>query len=234
MLLQDCPEVEYPPELYASPSINLILFIGFIALLWVSALFYYRKGKTYDLEATKKIIYGYGHLGLFYGITRFFFVFAIVYDNCSQYSFLINLGYPPGLIGFSLLIGPLERVKYKKKYFTIASWALTIVTTVGVFLSLFVSGDIREIFLIIILIGTPLCAVFTFVLYIQLIKGSTGAVRKKAIASFIGLMILVVGIVLDGQFILEAAVIPLFLKIYGGPVCCLVGWAIFCYYTLKS
>jgi hypothetical protein len=225
---------EFPPELYGPGSLNLLMFWIFVGLLYVSSILFFRKAKRTDVPMAKNILISYGFFSIFYGLTRIFFNLAIMINYGNDYDFWISLGYAPGVVGFAMIITALEKIKYEKRIFAIIGWTLAVITIGGTFLTIFGQEELRETFLTIIWIGTPLAAVIIFILYYILIKNTVGTVRKKSIYSFLGMILLVVGIALDSEFFLKAGAVPLVLKIYGAPVIATIGWLVFLVVNLKE
>lgn len=225
MLLQ-IPET-MPEEHYAIGSLNLTLFIVWIVILYVFGIIFLIKSGKQEMESQKHIKRAFGLFGIFYGTCRVFFILMFHVDPDTYYNLLANVAYTFGMIGFTAIIWALEKIKYEKHYFFIISMIITLVTLAGVILLLLGLGDFRIYILVLIMFGTPIAGIFIIILYISLIKNTVGSVRKKAIYSLIGFLIMVVAITMDGQFILAIEWIPLWIKMDLVPILCIAGYLIF-------
>lgn len=209
--------------------LNLFLFIVFTAILFIFGIIFLMKSRKQEIESAKRIKLAFGLFGILYGTCRIFFILMFQdFTNPNQnYNLFANIAYSFGMAGFTSIIWALEKVKYKKNYFFLIAATITLITFAGVFLILTGIAEIRLLVLIIIMIGTPIAGFFIFLLYIQLIRLSTGAVKKKAIYSLIGFFIMVVGISMDGQFFLAIDTVPLWFKMDVVPIICIVGYLMF-------
>jgi len=215
--------------------INLCLFVAFAVILINFAFLFIAKAKKQEIKSAKRIKLSFAIFGFFYALTRIFFILMFQdFTNPDQnYDLFASLAYSCGMIGFLSIIWALERIKYKKKYFFLIGLATTVITIIcsGIIIVFIISGvgttDLRENMLTIIFIGTPISALIIFILYISLIRMSTGIVRKKAIYSLLGLMIMFVGIVMDSQFFLAFEFIPLWIKMDLVPIIIIGGYLLF-------
>lgn len=229
MLFQNPPSV--PQEHQVPGSLNFLLFLIYIILLFAFGVMFFLKSRKVDAGLNKKIILSYCFFGIFYGMCRIFFIFASNIVGANAY--FTNIAYAFGAVGFTAIIMALEKVKYKKRYFSIIAWVLTAITIAGAVLTLLGLEDIRETIRFLIYTGVPVSGILIFILYISLIKSGTGFIRKQAIYSFVGLLIMIIGIVLDTQTALEQDWLPLFVKMEIAPLLCIVGWTFFSISNLK-
>ncbi|MHA1275406.1 MAG: hypothetical protein ACTSQP_10710 [Promethearchaeota archaeon] len=222
------PSEHYNPSTFHG-AMNFYIFIIYAAVLIIFGIIFLNKVKSQEIEGAKRIKLSFGLFGIFYGICRIFFILMFQdFTNPDQnYNLIANIAYSFGMVGFTALIWALEKVKYQKNYFFMISLIITIITISGVFLNLLKIAEIRESILIIIYLGTPLAGFFIFILYIQLIRLSSGLVRKKAIYSLLGFIIMVIGITMDSQFFLAIESIPLWFKMDVVPIICIIGYLLF-------
>ncbi len=222
------PEEHYNP-INIHGTINLYLFIAFAAILIALGILFVYKAKKQELEASKRIKLAFGLFGIFFGVCRVFFIlmFQAFTNPDVNYNLLANIAYSFGMIGFTCLIWALEKAKYETRYFFLIGLAITILTMVGILLNILNVLVIREFILIVIMLGTPIAGFFIVILYIQLIRMSTGTIRKRSIYSLAGFLIMVVGITMDGQFFLAIDTVPLWLKMDLVPIICIVGFLVF-------
>ena len=218
-----------PKEHYAIGSLNLALFIIWTIILEVFGIYYLIKAREVEIKAGKRIKLSFGLFGIFYGICRIFFIlmFQDFTNPDENYDLFANIAYSFGMMSFLCIIWSLEKAKYKTKYFFLIGLAITIITFAGVVFNLLGIAEIRERILIIITLGTPIAGFFIFILYVQLIRLSSGIVKRKALYSLIGFLIMVAGITMDGQFFLAIETIPLWFKMDVVPLICIAGFVLF-------
>lgn len=218
-----------PKEHYAIGSLNLLLFIVFAIILIVFGVYFLFLTRRQEIEAARRIKLSFGLFGVFYGICRIIFIlmFQEFTEPDKNYDLFCSIAYSFGMIGFTSIIWSLEKAKYKTKYFFLISLALTAITIAGTILTFLRIAEIRETILIIIMLGTPMAGFFVFILYVQLIRLSSGIVKKKALYSLIGFLIMVVGITMDGQFFLAIETIPNWFKMDIVPLICIAGFLLF-------
>lgn len=222
-----------PPQHYRAIDIhgvlNLGLFLLFAAILIIFGVLFLFNARKQELESVKKLKMGFGLFGIFYGVCRIFFIIAFQdFTNPDlNYDIYTSLAYSTGMVGFTTIIYGFEQVKYEKRYFTIIAAIITILTIVGTVVTILRMATIREMLLAIIWLGTPISGLMLFFLYLNLIKLSTGIVKKKAIFSLLGFFIMVVGISLDSQVFLAIEWIPIWVKMDIVPILCIVGYLIF-------
>ncbi len=222
------PQEHYNP-INVHGAINLYSFLAFAAILIALGILFALKAKKQELEAARRIKLAFGMFGIFYGVCRIFFALAFqeFTNPDANYNLFVNIAYSFGMIGFISLIWGLEKAKYETRYFFMIGLAITILTIAGVILNLLNILVIREFVLIVIYIGTPIAGFFIVILYIQLIRMSTGTIRKKSIYSLVGFLVMVVGITMDSQFFLAIEAVPLWFKMDVVPIVCIVGYLIF-------
>jgi hypothetical protein len=187
---------------------GLSFFLWFISIeiLFLSFLLFIREALKMDLTSQRMANYGYGVYSGLMGVTRIMFIVAVY--NPDLYDFYTILGYMSGIIGliFWLYIVETYLIRKTKKIFTIIS----IIPFSFSFLALFGLID-RDIALDIQFLLLPLAVLVILILYIYLIKKTTGTVRKKFIGILTGLVLMIVSQVMDGEdFITALPDFPLF------------------------
>ncbi len=172
-----------------------ILWILLIILLFLSGGLFLIKAITLDMKSQKMIYFGLSIFLYCFGITRSLFFISWtclnVFEGCSE--FYMILGFITGILGLICWIFVLETYLVKtKKVFSI----LTIASFVISLIALFGLTD-RPTALNIIYILLPGVVLTIIILYIYLIIKSTGIVRKKAIGLLIGIIVFVIGHMMD-------------------------------------
>jgi len=158
-----------------------------------------RKGLEIELKSLKMTYCAYGFALLMLSLTRIFFIVAVyIPDN---YDFYTNLGYISGIAGLIYWLYVLESylVKKTKRFFTIISvivFSISIIALFGV-VSRDFALDIQFILL-------PVALVVIVILYVYLIIKTTGTVRVKSSWVLVGLALIAVAQVMDGQDFISA------------------------------
>ncbi|NVM04098.1 MAG: hypothetical protein HWN67_17335 [Candidatus Helarchaeota archaeon] len=183
----------YQPNLFSLIGLTILLFIcGSIFLL-----------RSYrESESQRIIFFCYAFTMIMYGFARMFFIFADYYQaiywgqDSEPYFFWTTLAYSVGTASLIPILFVLEKylVLKTKGIFTTISIIIFLFSVVSVFgiISKYLSQYVVYAGLLVIII----CI---FSLYIYLIRITEGSVRDKAIGVFIGLIILILGMILDAQ-----------------------------------
>ncbi len=149
--------------------------------------------------------YAYGIFLLLMGVTRILFI--IGFYTPTLYDFYTLLGYISGTAALIFWIYVLETylVKKTKKIFTV----ITLISFSFSILALFGIID-RSIALNIQYVLLPFAIAVILILYLYLIKKTTGDIRKKVVGILIGLALVLIGQVMDGEtFITALPTVPL-------------------------
>lgn len=192
-------------------SVRTFLLFAYIGLLMVGFIAFSIKARRDEMAGTRGIHLGYGLFGLTYGLTRVFFLM-------SDYESAINVGlttkvhllwvtgaYSITFVSLAFIYWAVEKhILSRKPVFTSLSagmFALCIValvlTALEVGLDLATNAGPHRIAQFSLYIVGPILAAGITLLYARIAATSTGQVRTKAILSFLGLIILFVGLVLD-------------------------------------
>ena len=155
-----------------------------------------------DFESQKALFKSFGLLFAIMGITRICFVFSYFIE--PYYNFLLAVGYTFGAVALLPLVYTLEKymITQTKRFFTIVGAIMVVLGFLFLFLT-FSIPEISELSRTIQDIGMPILALSFLILYGLVIKNATGIIRKKAIMTLLGLVIFVVGILLDSESLLE-------------------------------
>ncbi|MGQ4876024.1 MAG: hypothetical protein ACP6IY_18315 [Promethearchaeia archaeon] len=143
--------------------------------------------------------FAYGVVSLMLGLTRIFFIVAVYIPE--NYDFYTTFGYISGISGmiFWLYIIETYLVKKTKKIFTIICSISLSISSIALFgvVSRNFALDIQFLLL-------PFALAVIVLLYIYMIVKTTGTVRVKAIWVLVGLALIAVAQVLDGQDFISA------------------------------
>ena len=175
-------------------GIDLYLWYAFIALCAIACIFFLLRMSRSESKTQKHLYVGYALLCLGYAVTRVFFIVAVFVPD--QYDFYTELGYVPGIVGGIALIfvAELHLIPQTKKVITILLMAALALCIIGV------AGTYSRDIVYYLVVGVSLLAVvFIIVIYIYLLKMSTGNIRNKTAGAFIGLLLIGLGAIADSQ-----------------------------------
>ena len=205
---------------------SLILWLISIGIFFTSFVLFFLKASKLEMKSQKKIFQGYGIFSLFFGITRIIFIIGVYIPE--QYDFYTTLGYITGILGILYWLYVIETyliTNTKKIFMIITSVAF------GIALIALIGQASRYFALMLIYILLPFAIVAIFMLYIYLIIKTTGIVRKRTIWLVIGLVILVIGYIMDTElFVGNFRWIPLEIS----PALMILGTLIFIITQLKE
>ncbi|MHA1281749.1 MAG: hypothetical protein ACTSQP_04515 [Promethearchaeota archaeon] len=205
---------------------SLILWLISIGIFFTSFVLFILKALKLEMKSQKKIFQGYGIFSLFFGITRIIFIIGVYIPE--QYDFYTTLGYITGILGILYWLYVIETyliTNTKKIFMIITSVAF------GIALIALIGQASRYFALMLIYILLPFAIVAIFMLYIYLIIKTTGIVRKRTIWLVIGLVILVIGYIMDTElFVGNFRWIPLEIS----PALMILGTLIFIITQLKE
>jgi len=185
---------------------NMLLWIGVVLSLMISAIVLINRGRRKDIIISQKWIYrGFGFFLICFGITVIFYLFA--YNIEPYFDLLKECGYTFSIIAPILLILTIEKYMMTKtrRFFSIFSIGLAIFCIIYIFLST-ESSTLRTI----TQSGAPVLMLIFVLLYIKVILLSIGKIRQKAIITFIGLLCIGIAIILDSEAVMLTG-IPLFI-----------------------
>lgn len=184
-------------------GVNLISWIAAISLMYISSLIFMRRGSRTDFESQKRLFQSFGLFFILMGITRISFVLAYFIE--SYYNFLLAIGYTFGALSLLPIVLILEKymITQTHRFFSIIGIILVVMGFVFLFLT-FQMPEISEISRSVQNIGMPVLALSFLILYGIVIKNATGDIRKKAIMTVLGMIIFVIGILLDSENLLES------------------------------
>jgi hypothetical protein len=191
------------PEWGYVRGIHLYTWIGTIIAVYIIGLIFFLRAKHSTVISQKWFFRSFGLFLVFMGLTRISFVFAYFIE--PYYNLLLAAGYAFASVALLPLVFTLEKWMFPqtKKFFSIVGVTLTVLSFYFV---IFQATD-SEISRMIQNIGMPIMILAFLMLYIFMIRVSTGSVRKKAIRTLLGIIIFVAGILLDSEGLLESVYI---------------------------
>ncbi len=192
-------------------SIRTYLLIAFIIVLIVGFVVFAIKSRQAENPATKRIKLGYGLFGLTYAMTRIFFLFSDYEtalhggDYTQLHLVWVTAAYCVTFVSLLVIYTTVERlILHRKPILTAIAAAAFIVCLVALVLTMLNVGlDVvnntgpHQIARYTLYITGPILAFGLALLYIVIVRISTGTVRSKATFSLIGLVLIMVGMLLD-------------------------------------
>ena len=215
---------DMPPG-YGS-GLNLIFWAVVILLLFMMLPLGLNAARKQEFEHLRKAEIARGAFGFFYGMARMFFMFGHNLNNGKNFDFWVILGYLFSMIGLSWLIFTYEYYKLGRKapFFTAMGLVAALFTFTG-FENL-VPGfrDVPRTTILGIISGTTtvLISLIAYV-YFKTMERFPGELRSRTFYEFLGLVILLLGIIFDGQVFLSQESSPMFYRLYLPGIMALLG-----------
>ena len=187
------------PDIYPSDymmTIDYYLWIAVVALGLISVCIFFVKVHKVESDLQKPYLYGISFFLLLLTLQRVAYIIAVKLS--VDYNFWTNLGYICSLAGMtSFFLGIEKSVIRKTKYL------LSLTTLIGVLIGLLALFDIlpRDISMKITYIISTLATVIIIVLFGWMISKSAGSIRKKSLITFLGVVVLFAGIMMDSELV---------------------------------
>ncbi|NMC07021.1 MAG: hypothetical protein GYA24_17515 [Candidatus Lokiarchaeota archaeon] len=220
-------------------SLRTYLLGTYIVVLLVGFVYFTIKSKQAENPATRRIKLGYGLFGLTYALTRLFFLLSD-YEIASRGGVVTQLhlawvtaAYCVTFVSLLVIYTTVERLILHRKpilsliaaiafIICLASFVLTLL---GVGLDVANDTGPHQIAKYTLYATGPILALGIAVLYIVIVRNSTGALRAKAVLSLVGLLLLFAGLILDMDILASAAFDPIRFVI--SPLLFIVGTILF-------
>ena len=186
----------YPSDYMMTIDYYLWLAVVVIGLICVM-LFFFIKIHKCESDLQKPYLYGLSYFIIFLTLQRVAYIISVKMIG-ADYNFWTNLGYIFSLGGMTCFFLGIEKSVIKK-----TKYLLTLTTLIGVLIGLLALVDIlpRDIAMKITYIISTLATVIIVVLFAWMISKSAGSIRRKSIITFIGVVVLFVGIMMDSELV---------------------------------
>ena len=179
-------------------GVNLTLWLIAIVTMYIAGIIFFHRASQKDLIVSQVWLYrSFGLVFIIMSLTRISFIFGYFIE--PYYNFFLSLGYTFAAISLLPIVITFERfiVTNTHKFFSIVGTALCII---AIYFNIFpsesqLSRTIQDI-------GMPVIALSFLILYAWVIRHSAGDVRHKAIMTLVGMVVFVVGIILDSESII--------------------------------
>ena len=187
------------PDIYPSDymmTIDYYLWIVVVALGLISVCIFFVKVHKVESDLQKPYLYGISFFLLLLTLQRVAYIIAVKLS--VDYNFWTNLGYICSLAGMTFFFLGIEKSVIRK-----TKYLLSLTTLIGVLIGLLALFDIlpREISMKITYIISTLATVIIIVLFGWMISKSAGSIRKKSLITFLGVVVLFAGIMMDSELV---------------------------------
>ena len=188
------------PDVYPSNymmTIDYYLWIAVVAIGLISVILFFVKVHKVESDLQKPYLYGISLFLLLLALQRVAYIISVKMSG-ADYNFWTNLGYVCSLAGMMCFFLGIEKSVIRK-----TKYLLSLTTFIGVLIGLLSLVDIldREISMIITYIISTLATVIIIVLFAWMISKSAGSIRKKSLITFIGVVVLFAGIMMDSELV---------------------------------
>ncbi|MHA1510822.1 MAG: hypothetical protein ACTSRX_03785 [Promethearchaeota archaeon] len=186
------------PDIYPSDymmTIDYYLWIAVVVLGLISVFIFFVK--VLKVESIQKpYLYGISFFLLLLTLQRVAYIIAV--KMSVDYNFWTNLGYICSLAGMTFFFLGIEKSVIRK-----TKYLLSLTTLIGVLIGLLALFDIlpRDISMKITYIISTLATVIIIVLFGWMISKSAGSIRKKSFITFLGVIVLFAGIMMDSELV---------------------------------
>lgn len=187
------------PDLYPSNymmTIDYYLWIAVVAIGLISVILFFVKVHKVESDLQKPYLYGISLFLLLLALQRVAYIIAV--KLIVDYNFWTNLGYIFSLAGMTCFFLGIEKSVIRK-----TKYLLSLTTLIGVLIGILSLFDIlpRDISRNITYIISTLATVIIIVLFAWMISKSAGSIRKKSFITFIGVVVLFAGIMMDSELV---------------------------------
>jgi hypothetical protein len=190
----------------------LAIICGFLLLA--------RSKQITDLgKQTNPVFRGYGLFCFGYAAGRILFILSDfefnIHDQSALYVQLVLLAYIVGILSAIFLISTFESIIMKMKNGLLTKiYIIIFLVDLGMFFILLIPNiptDIITYFRYLNIGASLIGFLIVLGLYYKIIRETTGDLRKNALLSFIGLILLIAGTFLDSQLVINYIHIPIWI-----------------------
>ncbi|MBD3350505.1 MAG: hypothetical protein GF364_03365 [Candidatus Lokiarchaeota archaeon] len=158
------------------------------------------KRTSSEVVSQKQIFYGYGLFYYCYIGTRILFIFSDIanINNSIHYDSFVNGAYLCSGVALISMIVTIERymLTVTKKVFSIISIA-GVGTLAALFIVSFFNDSVLAISRVLNTAIFGLCGLVIIILYLILVRSVTGTLRRNALISLLGIIVVAVGLIMD-------------------------------------
>ncbi|MHA1250649.1 MAG: hypothetical protein ACTSRP_11715 [Candidatus Helarchaeota archaeon] len=184
---------------------NIFVIINII-ILYIFAIGFWIKIRNAEIESQKWLFFCLGLFMICFGLTRLFFMFSDMikagyWESTDlgwlvlDFSFWWKMAALFGIGSLIAVLFVLEKYSVKTKYI------FTIIATIGLILAIIlpVSTELTIDARFMTYITVPIAVLSILGIYLYLIIKTTGKIRLKSTMAFLGILILMIGFILDTE-----------------------------------
>ena len=188
------------PDIYPSDymmTIDYYLWLAILAIGLISVIIFFVKVHKCESDLQKPYLYGLSFFIFLLTLQRLAYIISVKMSG-ADYNFWTNLGYIFSLGGMTCFFLGIEKSVIRK-----TKYLLSLTSLIGVLIGLLSLIDIldRDISMKITYIISTLATVIIIVLFAWMISKSAGSIRRKSIVTFIGIVVLFAGIMMDSELV---------------------------------
>jgi len=188
------------PDVFPSnymTTIDYYLWLLVVAIGLISVIIFLVKVNKVESDLQKPYLYGISLFLLLLALQRVAYIISVKMSG-ADYDFWTNLGYVCSLAGMMCFFLGIEKSVIRK-----TKYLLSLTTLIGVLIGLLALFNIlpRDISMKITYIISTLATVIIIVLFGWMISKSAGSIRKKSLITFIGVVVLFAGIMMDSELV---------------------------------
>ncbi len=178
-------------------TIDYYLWIAVVAIGLISVILFFIKVNKVESDLQKPYLYGISFFLLLLSLQRVAYIISVKMAG-ADYNFWTNLGYVCSLAGMMCFFLGIEKSVIRK-----TKYLLTLTSFIGVLIGLLSLVNVldREISMKITYIISTLATVIIIVLFAWMISKSAGSIRRKSFITFIGVIVLFAGIMMDSELV---------------------------------
>ncbi len=186
------------PDIYPSDymmTIDYYIWLAVVVIGIISVLIFF--AKIYKVESIQKpYLYRISFFLLLLTLQRVAYIIAVKLN--VDYNFWTILGYICSLAGMTCFFLGIEKSVIRK-----TKYLLSLTTLLGVLIGLLALFEFldRDIAMKITYIISTLATVIIIALFAWMISKSTGSIRRRSIITFIGVVVLFMGIMMDSELV---------------------------------
>lgn len=191
----------------------IVLVVAFItAFSFISNSFL---AKKHGAVSQQKVFIGFGLFVFGLALTRIMFIFSDIerWNNCFTPRFvqIVLISYTIGIFSALALLVVVERdlMQMKRTLISKFYFIMAIIALIFAFIANSISQEYLDRIRLFNTIINSAGGVLLVLLFFRIILASTGSIRKNAIMNFLGIILIMVGLIIDGDLIIRTLSIPI-------------------------
>ena len=187
----------FPPE-YMN-TIDLYLWIASLLVGLIGAFLFLKRRKASEIDIQRDLYFGLALFLFLFSLMRIAYILSVKLpfeDPGKDYDFYTSLGYVFGLAGLGGFLYGIERsiITKTKHLLTIFTYVVVVLGALSAFNVFDRSISMSATYAVVIL-----DTLIMMILYLWLVKKTTGIIRKRTFIAFLGIVMLFASTMLDSQ-----------------------------------